>query len=386
MSSAVAWACVGCGANGRVKERDQVRLVDLPAFGRPARLVWHKVRLFCPNTLCAMRSWTLEDRRIAGPRQALTDRAGRWATRQVGYHGRSVAEVAGELGCDWHTINNAVIAYGEALLDDDLERIGQPIAVGLDETLFVRSGPFRTQSWTTAIVDVADPRLLDLVEGRDSASPCAWFAARGPTWCDAVRWATLDLSGPYRKVFDTMLPDAEQIADVFHVVKLANQALDEVRRRVQNETLGHRGRKSDPLFRARRRLLMAAERHTTESKAKLLGLLATGDPKGEVTTAWHAREVVRQIYQQPDVELAREWVEEIVTDFTDRTCPPEIRRLGRTIGRWRDQIVNWHRAGYSNGPTEAMNNLTKRIKRVAFGMRQFKHFRIRALLYAGRPN
>ena len=76
----------------------------------------------------------------------------------------------------------------------------------------------------------------------------------------------------------------------------------------------------------------------------------------------------------------------IATDFCDPEIPPEGRRLGRTIGRWADQIVAWHRSHVSNGPTEAVNNLVKRVKRVAFGMRNFAHYRIRSLLYAGKPN
>lgn len=377
--------CLGCGRAGRVRARARVTLVDLPCFGRATRLVWHKRRLSCHNESCSMVSWTLEDTRIAAPRMLLTDRAGRWATEQVGRYGRTVNEVAMELACDWHTVMGAVIAYGEPLVDDPA-RIGEVTAIGLDETLFNKTGPFRTQSWTTAMVDVADPRLLDLVEGRDSAGPCAWFAARDPRWCDAIRWATLDLSGPYRKVFDTMLPDAVQIADPFHVSKLANSMLDDVRRRVQNETLGHRGRKGDPLFRARRKLVMGADRHSPESTAKLLELLATGDPKGEVTTAWHAKEVVRAIHHHTNLADATAWVDDIIEHFADRDCPPEVRRLGQTIQTWRDKILAWHQAHLSNGPTEAMNNLTKRIKRAAFGFRRFKHFRVRALLYAGRPD
>ena len=66
--------------------------------------------------------------------------------------------------------------------------------------------------------------------------------------------------------------------------------------------------------------------------------------------------------------------------------PFEVRRLGRTIRRWKTQIVAWHDAHVSNAPTEAINNLVKRVKRVAFGFRRFTHYRIRALLYAGRPN
>ncbi len=66
--------------------------------------------------------------------------------------------------------------------------------------------------------------------------------------------------------------------------------------------------------------------------------------------------------------------------------PVEVRSLAGTLRRWRAQIIAWHTARVSNGPTEALNNLIKRVKRVAFGMRRFRHYRIRVLLYAGRPN
>ena len=95
---------------------------------------------------------------------------------------------------------------------------------------------------------------------------------------------------------------------------------------------------------------------------------------------------MRQIYDHTDAQLAAEWVDEIGRDFTDENMPFEVRRLGRTIRRWRTQIVAWHQAHVSNGPTEAVNNLVKRVKRTAFGFRRFEHYRIRALLYAGQPN
>lgn len=378
--------CAACGALARVKDRPEVSLVDLPCFGRPARLVWRKHRWECPVISCRSGSWIGGDARIAAPRMGLTDRAGRWATMQVGGHGRAVAEVAADLGCDWHTVNDAVIAYGTALVDDDSERIGEPEAVGLDETLFARQGLFRTQCWSTQIVDVNHGRLLDVVPGRDSSGPCAWFAACTLEWRARIRWATLDLSSSYQTVFDTMLPDAVQVADPFHVVRLANTALNECRRRVQNETVGHRGRRNDPLYRCRRRLVMARERLSVDGHERLLGLLAVGDPKREMWFAWNAKEVVRQIYDHTDAQLAAEWVDEIGRDFTDETMPFDVRRLGRTIRRWRDQILVWHQAHVSNGPTEAINNLVKRVKRAAFGFRRFEHYRIRALLYAGQPN
>ena len=131
--------CLGCGVVARVKDRDKVLLVDLPVFGRPSRLLWRKYRWKCITTTCPMLTWTTDVPSIAASRLALTDRAGRWVTRQVGQHGRSVSDVANELDCDWHTVNNAVQAYGAPLVDDPA-RIGAANALGLDETLFVREG------------------------------------------------------------------------------------------------------------------------------------------------------------------------------------------------------------------------------------------------------
>lgn len=95
---------------------------------------------------------------------------------------------------------------------------------------------------------------------------------------------------------------------------------------------------------------------------------------------------MRQIYDHTDVELATAWVDEIGRDFTDSAMPFEVRRLGRTISRWAAQIVAWHRSHVTNGPTEAVNNLAKRIKRVAFGLVNVRHHRVRCLLYAGKPD
>ena len=96
--------------------------------------------------------------------------------------------------------------------------------------------------------------------------------------------------------------------------------------------------------------------------------------------------LVRQIYTHNDPDLAIEHVAAIGRDLQDDSCPPEVQSLGRTIIRWKDQIAAWHQAHVSNGPTEAANNLIKRIKRVAFGFRRFRNYRIRTLLYAGKPN
>lgn len=376
--------CGGCGGQVKVKDRDEVEHADLPCFGRPTVLVWRKIRWACVAG-CGAASFTETAAAIAAPRQRLTDRAGRWATVQVGRRGRPVTDVAAELGAGWDPVMDAVAAYGQALIDDPA-RFGDVEAVGLDETLRCKTGRWRAQQWSTQIVDVNAGQLLDVVDGRDSTGPCEWLAARPQAWLDQIRWATLDLSGPYRKVFDTMLPAAEQVADPFHVIKLAGTRLDDCRRRVQNETLGHRGRRDDPLYRARRLLLRADERLEENGRTRLLGLLAAGDPRGEVKAMWHVKEVVRSIYGHRDPVLASEFVERLGRDLQDDDHPIEAHQLGRTLLRWRHQICAWHASGVSNGPTEAINNLVKRIKRVAFGIVNHRNYRIRALLYAGKPD
>ena len=170
------------------------------------------------------------------------------------------------------------------------------------------------------------------------------------------------------------------------MIRLANQRLDEIRRRVQNETLGYRGRKGDPLYRIRCLLTAAHDKISHRGQIRLRGLLDVGDPHGEVRTAWHAKETVRDIYGIESPVLALQYTLQLADDLGDQSCPPEIIQPGRTISRWTPQITNWHISKVTNGPTEALNNLIKRIKRADFGFRDFANYRIRALLYAGKPN
>jgi len=376
--------CTACGTRAWSKGRRPVTLVDLAAFGRPAQLVWHKRRWCCPERSCDTGTVTEAQPAIAGPRAGVTDRAGRWMCRQVG-GGRAVSAVAAELGCDWHSVMDAVVAYGTALIDDPA-RIGEVTALGLDETLFVRTGAWKHRSWVTSIVDVSAPaQLLDVVEGRTAKAPSDWLEHRTQAWRDRICWAALDLSGPYRKTFNDSLPNAVQVADPFHVIKLANSRLDDVRRRTQQDTLGHRGHRDDPLYRSRRLLTKGHERLDEKGEAKLLGFLDAGDPKGEVPMAWHAKETLRGFYDQP-ADTAGDYLADLAENLRDPDMARELQQLGRTLRTWHDQIVAWHQAQISNGPTEATNSLIKLIKRVGFGFRRFRNYRLRVLLYAGRPN
>ncbi len=377
--------CPTCGVAARVQDRSAVRLVDLSMAGRKIALVWNKRRFICLEPACQQGTWTEVDHRIAAPRLSLTDRAARWATYQVGNQGRDVKGVAKDLGCEWHTVNDAVLAYGEALIDDP-SRFRDVASLGLDEHLMVREGKRRHKNFVTAMVDVDKGQLLDIVPDRKGEEPKAWLRAMGPVWCTNVTAGTIDLSATYKSVFDEVLPHATLVADPFHLVKLANAKVDECRRRVQNETLGHRGRKSDPLYRIRRLLLLGKKRLDELGREKIMGYLAAGDPRGELQMTWHAAQSIPELYEVDDYELAEEFIDELIRDMAEPTYPLEVRSLGKTLKRWRTEIIAWHKRRITNGPTESMNNLAKRVKLVAFGFRSFRNYRIRALLYAGKPN
>lgn len=96
--------------------------------------------------------------------------------------------------------------------------------------------------------------------------------------------------------------------------------------------------------------------------------------------------MVREFYVHDDPDLALQWVDRLAKDMGDDDHPVEVRSLGRTLSKWRLQIAAWHGTRFSNGPTEALNNLIKRVKRAAFGFRDFHKYRVRALLCAGRPD
>jgi transposase len=130
-------------------------------------------------------------------------------------------------------------------------------ATGVDEKVMNRASRGRRRRYVTVIVDLARPRPLDIVEGRSKRVLRAWLAAQTPTWRAGVRIAALDPAAPYRAALidrEVGLPNARLVLDHFHVTKLANAAIDDVRRRVQQTTLGHRGRKHDPLYRNSREL------------------------------------------------------------------------------------------------------------------------------------
>ena len=377
--------CPSCQGRAQVKERPVVSYIDLPVYGHPMRLAWKKHRMACTNAGCERKSWALSDHRIAAKNCLLTTRAAKWATVQVGT-GRTVLEVATELGCDWHTVNDAVTTYGKALPEADRKRPSKTSAIGLDETSFIKLGPRSYRDYATTVAGVENHQIIDILPSRNFIDVASWLDKQPRAWKERICFGALDMSATYAAFYSVVLPRAAQVVDPFHAVSAANRCLGSVRRRVQVEQLGHRGRRDDPLYRARRVLLMGEEKLDQAAAQRLGSLLELGDPGAEVAIAYRIKERMRDFYRATGPEEARHLLEDLQAHCLKRAMPPEVQRLGRTIRAWFDKLCNYHIAKVTNGPTEALNNLVKRIKRIGFGFRNFENYRIRALLYAGRPN
>jgi transposase len=383
-TTATRVGCPDCGVLAAAHDRRLVQLRDLPVTGRPCRLVWAKRIWRCREPACPRATWTERRDDVAQPRRAITERARAEVCRQVGKLGRPVAHLATEYGIGWETAMQAVIDHAAALIDDPARTAGVT-SIGVDETSFQAAGPRRRTTFITGLVDLDAGRLLDVVDGRAGRAVTGWLDGREDSWVAAVERVALD---PHRGYYNALvggLDAPEVVVDAFHIIKLGNTVVDEVRRRVQQEQTGHRGFKRDPLYGIRRTLLTGHERLTDHGRARLAAGLAAGDPDAEVWYAHHVKELLRSVYRTDGLAQATEALE-LFYDAVAEVEIPEVRRLGRTIRRWHDQVLAyWRCDGLSNGVTEAINMLIKRIKRIGHGFRNLANYRIRLLLFCGRP-
>jgi transposase len=369
--------CAACGTRARLHARRTVRVRDLPIGGRPVVLAWRKRVWRCVEPACAVRTWT-EQTVAIWPRAVLTCRARAEACRRVGKDAHAVAAVARDLGVSWGTVMRAVADHGQPLVDDPA-RLNGVAALGLDETSFLKATRVAPTRWVAGLVDLEGGRLLDLVADRTRAAVAGWLGARPAGWLAQVGTVALDPWRGYASALVTPLGHARVVVDHFHAIRLANTVVDQVRRRTQQATLGHRGHKPDPLYRIRKLLLTAQEQLTTRGRARLRAGLAAGDP-GEVAAAWQGKELLRAVDAMPAARAALDRFYR----WADGVGVAELSRLARTVKAWEAEILAFHATGgCSNGPTEAVNLLIKKVKRVGHGFRNFANYRLRLLLHCG---
>ena len=228
-------------------------------------------------------------------------------------------------------------------------------------------------------------RLLDMVEGRSKQVFATWLAERPQAWRDKVEIVAMDGFTGFKTAAVDKLPDAVEVMDPFHVVQLAGDALDRCRQRVQQETLGHRGRAGDPLYSARRTLHTGLDLLTPRQQTRLEALFGS-DEHVEVEATWSIYQKMIAAYREPDKATGKTLMQAVI-DALSSGVPgilTELITLGRTLKkRAADILAYFDRPGTSNGPSEALNGRLEHLRGSALGFRNLTHYIARSLLETG---
>jgi len=379
-----AAACPSCGVfSTSLKGRVTTSPRDIP-YGKDRIMVrWNKTRWRCREEDCERGSFTEAIAQI--PARARTTRRLRTQIgAAIGEAARSVTEVAIAHGVSWPTAHRAFVAHAEELLGEP-----EPTRVlGIDETR--RGKPrwehctetgrwVRVDPWDTGFVDLAGSQgLLGQREGRTGATVIAWLSERSAPFREGIEYVAIDPAAAYASAVRTpgLLPNATLVVDHFHLVKLANDALTKVRRRITWDLRERRGRKIDPEWANRRRLLRGRERLSEKSFAKMWNQIQAEDTSAQILTAWIAKEELRTLLATVrlggDPHLTRHRLHRFLTWCVDSQIP-ELLTLAATVDDWWPEINAFVQTGITNARTEGYNRLAKQVKRVSCGFRNREH-------------
>ena len=361
------------------KERVTTRPRDVRMGPDRPELLWHKRKWHCRVAECERRVFTESLPEDIPARARITTRARRAAAQSIGDHLRPVSGVAREMGVDWRIAHDAFVAYA----DEVLPAVPPPVRVlGIDETRRGK-GKYEVEASTgvKVWVDRFDTGLVDLdgtgglfaqVNGRTSDVVIAWLKEQNPEWRAAITHVSMDTSATYARAARLALPNAVVVVDRFHLVALANRAVTDYRRELAWARRGRRGRKIDPEWAQRNRLLRAGETLTDDEASKMHDAMRVADPSGGLEKCWQGKEMLRRLLALAgnDPDRGRIWNQ--LTDFYLHCADseiPQLRRLAWTVHAWQPSIIEGLRTGISNGRTEGYNRIVKHVGRIAFGFR-----------------
>lgn len=379
--------CRSCGAQGVARDTVTRALAHDPFGHRPTTLLVRVRRYRCAH---CRRTWRQDTSKAAPPRAKISHGGMEWALQGIVVNHLTVTRVAAGLGVSWHTANTAILAEGKRRLIDDPTRFEGVTTLGVDEHVWrhTRFG----DKYVTVIIDLTPARnktgparLLDMIEGRSKAVFKGWLAGRPKKWRDGIEVVAMDGFSGFKTATTEELPDAVPVMDPFHVVRLAGNALDDCRRRVQQHLHRRRGRKDDPLYKARRTLHTGDRLLTDRGRSRLEALFAV-EEHVEVEATWGIYQRMIAAYREPDKKKGKEMMQAVINAVSTGvpTALVELRKLGRTLTqRAADVLAFFDRPGTSNGPTEAINGRLEHLRGSALGFRNLTNYVARSLLEAG---
>lgn len=352
--------CPKCAVKSySVHDRRWVSVKDQPVRGQGIKLQILKRRFRCPN---CKKVFTEP---VSGVRKGFrtTERFRRgikWACDNF----KNLKRVQRAHACSVGLIYKI---FYEQLELKHREKMNDPwgTTVGIDEhTWKKRRGQKRKTEYASLIVDYDRKRIAEVVNGKtviDLTEQLNYIPGR-----ENVRDATIDMCDPFKKFIKDFFPNAKITADKFHVLRLANPMLIRARTEITGD------QRSNPV-----RVLLQRNRHDLKylEKSALDQWLALYPKMKEIY--WY-KESLYQLYRTKGYDKASR----ALTNLTDRMALSkldEIKKLRRTLMKWRQEILNYFKTKLTNARTEGYNRVAKGEQYSAFGVRNFINYRLRML-------
>ena len=281
--------------------------------------------------------------------------------------GMTLQDTANLLGVSWDTIKEIHSEYLQRrYCPPSLEGIE---CIGIDE-FAVKKG----HVYKTIVVDLVSGRILYVGDGK-GADALDKFWKKVKRKGIKIKYIATDLSAAFTASVMEHCPDAVHVFDHFHVVKLMNEKLDEIRRLEYHMEKDINKRN---VIKGTRYLLLGngTDIYDKKYKNRLDNALAMNE---NISKAYYLKEQLREIWSQvykPDAEkVLMEWVEQ-----AKESKIPQLMKMAMTVLGHKRGILAWYDCHLSTGKVEGINNKIKVMKRNAYGFRDEKYFTLR--LYA----
>lgn len=383
--------CPNCRQSGMLRDHTFRTITDSPIVGYPTRLIIKVPRYKCLNKNCDQTIFQQQLTCVESGK-TVTRRCADWILHALADKKMSIRAIATIVGISWETVNRIVCTAVKSLTCDDRSRLEGVRVLGVDEHCWQHRRRYGDSGFVTVIVDMTpvvdhtgSARLLAMVPGRSAKALRTWLDAQDKRFRENVQVVSMDGFLGYHTAVNQSLPQARQVMDPFHVVALAGQKLELTRQRVQQQTLGHRGRSGDPLYGVRRVLLTREAFLTERQRQRLETVFSDPDHVSVDVTHWCYLDIVAA-YEHPDRRKGKKLMMEVLQRI--RTGLPagleELAQLGRVLWRRRHDILAYFDIGASNGPVEAINGRLEHLRGIALGFRNLEHYILRSLIHSGQ--
>jgi transposase len=347
--------CVGYG-------RSELLVHDLPMHGKRVGLYIDARRLKCRD--CGKTF--MESLPAVDGMRRMTERLARWiGPRSLNYTFTSVAE---EIGVTEGTIRNVAQDYIHAL--EQAQHFETPEWMGIDEIHLLRRP-------RAVITNLRQNTAIDLLPDRDKRSILRYLAALKHT--DRIRTVAMDMWRPYRDAVREMLPDASVVVDKFHVLRMANQSMDELRRSLSRSGNADRLRQKAAGAKKDAYLFRKREKDLDDSERLILDGWLQNIP--ELAEAWRLKEGFYGIYDADDKKGAsqryREWAASVSPE-----CQSAFQPILTAWKNWEPYILAYFDHQVTNAFTESLNSLIRVTNRMGRGY-SFEVLRAKILFTRG---